>query len=264
MSDDIYFVIPAYNEAENLPYLLKSICRVGRYFDLSPYAIIVDDASTDATPEVIDQYKEELNITLIHHEKNEGPGAAFQTGFKTILQKLNDHDIIITIEADNTSDLCVLGKMIELINRGYDVILANVYGSGKIVGADPIRRFISFLANLLMKIVFRIPNVDTFTSFFRAYRGKALKDLFINYGENAITEVGFTCMLEILLKFYLLGMSIGQAPMLLDSKIRIGESKMKVLRNMKATLAFMSRYLFQGQYRPLAKRSFQVIRGKNK
>jgi dolichol-phosphate mannosyltransferase len=258
MNGAIYFVIPAFNEADNLPYLLKSIWRVGRYFNLSPKLTIVDDASTDGTLEVINQYSNELDITVIHHENNQGPGAAFKSGFAGILNQISEEDIIISIEGDNTSDLCVLGKMIELIDRGYDVVLANVYGSGKIVGADPIRRFISFWANLVMKMVFRIPNVDTFTSFFRAYSGKALKNLFSIYGERAITEAGFTCMLEILLKFHILGFKIGQVPMLLDSKIRIGESKMKVMRNIKATLAFMSRYLFQGQYRPLSKRTLQV------
>jgi dolichol-phosphate mannosyltransferase len=253
MNDNLYFVIPSYNEFENIPFLLDSICRVGRYFDISPKIIIVDDASTDDTLKVIHAYIELLDIILVLHEVNQGPGAAFISGFSQIVDQLLDNDIVVTIEADNTSDLCVLGKMIELIHRGDDVVLANVYGPGKIVGAEPMRRLISFCANLFMKVVFRIPKVDTFTSFFRAYRGEALKRLFSCYGNDTITEKGFTCMLEILLKFHLLGMKIGQVPMLLDSKIRIGDSKMKVYRNMKASISFMGRYLFLGNYRPIIK-----------
>jgi dolichol-phosphate mannosyltransferase len=224
---------------------------VGKFFDITPIIVVVDDHSTDGTIEVLNLYKQELDITIIRHDNNQGPGAAFKNGFSHILGLIGDNDIVVTIEADNTSDLCVLGKMVELLNRGYDVVLANVYGTGRIVGATLFRRFLSFWANLLMKLVFRIHGVDTFTSFFRTYRGSALKRLFAAYGENAITEKGFTCMLEILVKFHLLDMHIGQVPMLLDSKIRIGESKMKVIRNMRSTLALIGNYLFLGKYHPI-------------
>ena len=253
MRDNIYFVIPAYNEADNLPYLIESIIRVGRFFDISPAIVVVDDASTDGTIDVLRLYQREVNLTILTHEKNLGPGAAFRSGFSHLLSLLHDNDIVVTIEADNTSDLCVLGKMVELVNREYDVVLANVYGTGRIVGAVLSRRFISFWSNLLMKIVFRIHGVDTYTSFFRTYRGTALRRLFLVYGEDAITEKGFTCMLEILVKFNMLGMRIGQVPMLLDSKIRIGESKMKVIGNIKATLSLLGRYLLLRQYRPISK-----------
>jgi len=253
MKDNIYFVIPAYNEVENLPYLLKSLSRMGRFFDLTPVIVVVDDASTDGTISVVEFYQRDMDISVIRHNQNLGPGAAFKTGFSHLLSHLTDNDIVVTIEADNTSDLCIIGKMVELVNRDYDVVLANVYGPGRIIGASFIRRFISFWSNLLMKLVFRINGVDTYTSFFRAYSGASLRRLFAVYGQDAITEKGFTCMLEILVKFNLLGMRFGQVPMLLDSKIRIGESKMKVVKNIKATLALMSRYLFLRQYRPSPK-----------
>ena len=250
MTRKLLFVIPAYNEAENLPHLLTTLSRVERFLDTPIQIILVDDGSTDHTAKDVEQYEENLTLHLIQHPTNLGPGAAFRNGFLRALEIAEQEDVIVTIEADNTSDLCVLGRMLEQLDRGSDVVLASVYGQGKIAGTTFFRRFLSFWANLLMKTTLRIPNIHTFTSFFRVYRCSSLYQLKTRYGDHMIEESGFTCMLEILIKFHLLGLKITEVPMLLDGKIRLGGSKMKIIRNTQATLAVIGKHLFQKAYEP--------------
>jgi dolichol-phosphate mannosyltransferase len=260
MSEQLFFVVPAYNEAENLPHLLANLARIERFFDTRATIIVVNDGSTDNTLCLLKEYERDMRLLVLTHSQNSGPGKAFDTGFRRVLAEAGDDDVVVSIEADNTSDLCVLGRMIDRLNRGHDVVLASVYGNGKIVGAPLSRRLLSFAANGVMKLAFRIPEINTFTSFFRAYRCSALRALYDHYGDQAIQEKGFTCMLEILLKFHRMRLNLAQVPVLLDGKMRIGESRMKVVRNIEATLALIWRYLFTDSFEPKREHSYPVER----
>jgi dolichol-phosphate mannosyltransferase len=67
------------------------------------------------------------------------------------------------------------------------------------------------------------------------YKARFLKDILRIYKDRFIEEKGFTCMLELLIKSHRFGYKICEVPMILDSKIRIGESKMK---NVKTIISY--------------------------
>ena len=73
----VSIVLPTYNGAK---YISKSIdsCLNQTYKNLE--LIIVDDGSSDKTPEIIKSYKDE-RIKYIKHEKNKGLSHALNTGF---------------------------------------------------------------------------------------------------------------------------------------------------------------------------------------
>lgn len=242
----VFFLIPAYNEEDNLDFLFTNIDRFMHFFGYTYHIVLVNDGSTDQTVQIVTAYQEKgLPLTLLHHDTNYGPGKAFSTGFETVLTLANDHDMIVTIEADNTSDLCVLNRMFEQCQRGYDLVLASVYGEGRIVGAPVHRQIFSYVCNLLLQLLLRIRGVNTFTSFFRVYRASMLKRTLRLYGDKFIEERGFICMIELLVKFHHSGYKITQTPMLLDSRIRVGKSKMRSFKNIQETLKFLWKYFFQ-------------------
>ncbi len=249
----VVIVVPAYNEAENLPHLLDNLRRFMRFMGQRFRIVLVDDGSRDATQDVLAPLARRLPLTVLRHAENRGPGAAFLTGLRAAADMTADDDLILTIEADNTSDLCVVNKMIEQTRRGHDLVLASVYGRyGRVVGAPFSRLVLSKGANLLMKATFRIPRVNTFSSFFRLHRAALIKRAFDAYGDRLIEEPGFICMVELLVKLHHLGARITEVPMLLDANIRIGDSKMKVLRNIRSYLSLIYRYLFRDALRPPA------------
>lgn len=231
----IHFLIPAYNEAENLRFLLPNIRRFMHAFHYPYRIVVVDDGSKDGTSDVVVEHREvhKIEAHAVRHEVNQGPGGGFRTGFKEILKHASDDDRIVTIEADNTSDLCVLHRMIERCDRGADLVLASVYGVGRIVGAPRSRLILSAGSNALMKVAFHIKDLNTFSSFFRVHKVPMIREAFDLYGDDFIAERGFVCAVEMFIKLHHMGYHISEVPMLLDSKIRIGDSKMKVLRNIR-------------------------------
>ncbi len=251
----IYFLIPAYNEEDNLVFLFANLRRISAYLEIDYRIIVVDDCSSDGTAAKVEEFSRVMPVSLVRFTENSGPGAAFEAAFRKALETANDHDIFVTLEADNTSDLCILGRMREQIDRGADVALASVYGAGKIVGAPMIRRALSLGANLMLKYALGLRKLNTFSSFFRMYRRSIISELFERYGAEAITEHGFVCMVELLIKFKALDATVVETPMLLDSNIRIGDSKMKIVRTAKSYVRVIRKHLFSSLYRPTPKQN---------
>ncbi len=98
---DFYIVIPTYNEEAHLQKTLQSL--VEQTF-LPKKIIVVDDASTDGTSKIIQQFSEKYSFIESVFHNSEGahaPGSkvikAFYKGFETLD---NDFDIICKYDAD--------------------------------------------------------------------------------------------------------------------------------------------------------------------
>src|SRR5579875_3585439 len=99
----IRFVIPAYNERENIPRLMADLGP--RATELGARIIFVDDGSTDGTAEAIDAHRDGLHLAIVRHKVKRGLGTSINSGLRAALGEAHDDDAIVTLEADNTSDL---------------------------------------------------------------------------------------------------------------------------------------------------------------
>jgi dolichol-phosphate mannosyltransferase len=233
----LYFLIPVYNESANLDLLAEDL--LGSLPAESKFYLFVDDASSDDTVTKIETLFRSTHYHVITKEQNRGPGDAFNLGFEWILKESdNESDIIITMEADNTSDISLLPKMVNISALDYDLVLASVYAQGGgFQKSSFIRKVISFSANMFLRFAFNI-KIQTLSSFYRVYRINLIKRIKQNYN-TIISEKGFVCMFEILLKAVRLNATIIEIPMVLKSLNRKDRSKMKVLR----TIAHYIRYI---------------------
>lgn len=227
---NIIFIIPAYNEAQNLPLLLNNLKSTMEEKGYPYTIIIIDDASTDRTNDIVKEFSISMPIKAIRHEKNSGVGEGFRRGFKEALSFANGDDILITKEADNTSDIKMLPEIIKRVEVGYDVVLASCYApGGEIIGTSLFRRILSSGANAILKIFFPIQGINTYSSFYRGYRCGIIFKAASRYGDNLIVENGFACMVELLIKLNRLGARIAEVPHTLYFNARKGKSKMKIL-----------------------------------
>ena len=110
-------IIPAYNEAKTLHRVIESVLAL----DVNKQLIVVDDGSSDGTREFISALRGKDGITVVLHERNQGKGAAIQSGIR-----LATGDIVIVQDADLEYDPRDILKVIRPILEGESDV---VYGS---------------------------------------------------------------------------------------------------------------------------------------
>ena len=236
----VFVVLPAYNEEGGLPDLLSAIEHVFAINGREYHIIVVDDASTDLTAEIARQAAAELPLTLVQHKTNQNLSGALRTGFETAIKFAEPHDVIITMDGDNTHPPAIINSLLQKIAEGYDVMIASRFQPGSRAYGVPISRaFTAFSARLLFKLIMPIPAVRDYTCGYRAFRANVLRDSMKYYGDQWVSEKGFSCMVDVLLKMRRFNYIMGEVPMLLRYDQKEGASKMKVLKTIGQTIKLL-------------------------
>jgi dolichol-phosphate mannosyltransferase len=233
------FVIPAFNEEDNLPRLLHDLEERPMLWS-GGHVILVDDGSTDRTVAVAQAYEGPVPLILARQVRNQGPGRAFDRGFRLALELCGAEDLVVTLESDTTSDLDALEAMLAVAADGADVVLASHHADGELANVARHRRFLSRAASSAIR---RSAGLDarTVSSFFRVYRFRVLREGYAVHGEGFIREPGFACKAEILIKLSRMGARVAEVPVCLDWSRREGESKLRVLPTMAGYARLMGR-----------------------
>lgn len=114
----VLLIIPAYNEAENLPPLLSELCQHYSQYDV----VVIDDASTDQTAKVTQSYK----VPVLRLSANLGIGGAVQTGFKYAVR--HRYDVVVQLDGDGQHDPHWIEELLTPIARGEaDCVIGSRY-----------------------------------------------------------------------------------------------------------------------------------------
>jgi len=185
MTARLYAIVPMLDEEPNVPTLVASLVDLAAAVDreLALHAIFVDDGSTDGTHAALVRCTKFLPWEILRHPVNQGPGAAFATGFTWLAPRIRPEDWVLTMEGDATSKGDVILRMMRRRLEGYDVVLASpyMYGGG-FSEVSAFRVMVSQVANGLVKIVMGIRGILTFSAFLRLYSGAAILELQARYG----------------------------------------------------------------------------------
>jgi glycosyltransferase involved in cell wall biosynthesis len=135
-------IVPAYNEAATIETALRRV----RAVPLRVEIIVVNDASTDGTREVLEKLAQDgLIDRLIHHDVNQGKGAAVRTGFAAATG-----DAAVVQDADLEYDPADLPALLGPI--GADKADA-VYGSRFQGGPHRVLYFWHYVGNRLLTLL---------------------------------------------------------------------------------------------------------------
>ena len=138
-------VMPVYNEKATVRSIIDKVLKL----DMVKELVIVDDASTDGTKELLKNLKDE-RVKVFYHETNQGKGASLRDGFRHVAG-----DVVVIQDADLEYDPNEFIEMIRPIEEGVADV---VYGS-RLSGGKPQRvhffwhkvgnGILTFLTNIL-------------------------------------------------------------------------------------------------------------------
>lgn len=146
-------VVPAHNEAKNLPYVLPLI--PGWVHEV----ILVNNHSTDDTVEVAKRLLP--NIRIVNTDLRRGKGVALQAGFAAVTG-----DIIVMIDADGSSDPREMPRFVEALLAGaYLVKGSRFIGDGGSSDITRLRRMGSLVLIWITNRLFAVRFTDMFCGF---------------------------------------------------------------------------------------------------
>lgn len=176
MSKVLSIIIPAYNEANTIHFILDKVKAVKLIGELQKEVIIVNDCSKDHTEKAIQKYIAEntdINVQYFKHETNKGKGAALHTG----ISKAKGNYLIIQ-DADLEYDPQEYNILLRPI---IDDVADVVYGS-RFMGGNAHRilffwhsignKFLTFFSNVLTNL-----NLTDMETCYKLFRSDIIKGL---------------------------------------------------------------------------------------
>jgi len=141
----IAVVVVAYNEEK---YISEVINTIPNFID---YVVVVDDCSTDNTPQLIKKNKDK-RLIRIRHEKNQGVAAAVIDGHKEAMKK--GVDICVVMGGDGQMQPEFLPNIIDpVIEQNYDYVKGNRFMRSKHLEKMPLHRV---LGNLILTFMTKL------------------------------------------------------------------------------------------------------------
>ncbi|MDD2693557.1 MAG: glycosyltransferase family 2 protein [Candidatus Gracilibacteria bacterium] len=129
--NNIIFLIRAYNEATRILTVIDEIFQAGYH-----QILVVDDGSSDDTPEILQEYIDSGKIHYLRHVINRGGGAALETGFEYIRRNASEQDweYVVTFDADGQHRIEDMSEFLETFRKQPELDL--IFGSRFIVKTD--------------------------------------------------------------------------------------------------------------------------------
>jgi dolichol-phosphate mannosyltransferase len=243
----LYIVIPAYNEEGNLAVLVEGIAKMASDNNITYKAIIVDDGSTDKTPDIIKDLSAQYVIVPLANHPNAGLGRTMAKGLRKAAELSENGGIIITLDGDATHDPAYMPSMMDKIAQGNDVVIASRFAPGGVErGLSSFRKVLSRGSGTLLTIFFPTKGLRDYTCGYRAFSAEIIKRGFSRYGDAFIEETGFSVTPEILLKLRALGATIDEVGFVLKYDQKVGKSKIKISKTIAQYLKMITRFKLQG------------------
>ena len=228
-------VLPCLNESRTLAGCIESAQRAIKRMGVKGEVIVADNGSHDGSSQIASM----MGAKVVIQPKG-GYGNACRAGMDVAKGKF-----ILLADSDGTYDLEEIWKLVEILKKGYDLVLGSRLRGQMEKGSMPfLHRYVGTPAlNVLMRLLFGVKVSDS-QSGMRGIRREAYRRL-------SLSAEGMEFASEMLIKAVVMGMRIGEVPIRYRRR-EGGESKLRTFRDGWRHLRLMVNWWFKG-YRNFSK-----------
>jgi dolichyl-phosphate beta-glucosyltransferase len=181
---DLSIVIPSYNEELRLPATLERIAAYLPQLAQKTEILVVDDGSRDRTAAVAESFREKIPwLRVVPNGINRGKGFSVRHG----MREAQGRHVLFT-DADLSAPIEEAPKLLKAL-ESYDVAIGSraLNRSLITVHESRFREFAGIVFNAIVRIILRLPFVDTQCGF-KAFRRERCRILF---EQQRIERFGF-------------------------------------------------------------------------
>jgi glycosyltransferase involved in cell wall biosynthesis len=200
---ELSIIIPSYNEELRLPVTLDKIAHYIQSSGRNTEVIVVDDGSKDRTAKVAESYRGKIaNLRVLRNGVNRGKGFSVRHGSLEA-----QGETILFTDADLSAPIEEADKLLKALGD-YDVAIGSRAVDRSLIDVHEslFREFAGMLFNTLVRVILRLPFVDTQCGF-KAFRREPSQVIF---EQQTIEGFGFDPELLYLARHH--GLSTAEVP----------------------------------------------------
>lgn len=214
-SKKLSILLPVYNEAENLKIMVQILEAT---IEFPHEVLVVYDFPQDTSVEAVNWLKNKYsNVSLVFNDLGIGVANAIKKGISVATG-----DVLLIMLVDEVFPIAAIEDMLRLINQGCDLVSCTRYAlGGRRLGGSFIGGFFSRLANKLFKLIGGSVLSDATTGI-----KMVKKSVFDKIDIEA--KAGWAFAFEISIKSQLLGLKLGEVPVISIDRLFGGNSTFKL------------------------------------
>jgi glycosyltransferase involved in cell wall biosynthesis len=192
----IYVCIPSYNEAPTIGLLLWKVRQVFAGFQREYQLLVLDDGSSDGTPEVLERYTRVLPLSALRHHERRGYAESIEELLRLAVERTDrpKRDCAILMHADFAHAPSSIPDLVRRIDSGADIVVAQ----GKLQGEPSrARRWARRVAPALLRGAVVVPGVRDIVSGFAVFRLVTLRNAFRGSSGPLLTTQGWAANAEL-------------------------------------------------------------------
>lgn len=215
MAERALVVVPTYNEAKNLPFIVPQILTQDPRLEV----LVVDDNSPDGTGALADEMAAaDPRIHVLHRPEKNGLGKAYIAGFRWALER--DYQFVFEMDADFSHDPRFLIIFLDAVKNA-DLVIGSRYKTGVNVINWPMSRLLlSIGANQYARWITGLPIEDS-TGGFKCFRRQVLEAIDL----DRVRSNGYSFQIEMSFRAWKKGFRLVEIPIVFTDRVE-GQSKM--------------------------------------
>ncbi|WP_437440567.1 polyprenol monophosphomannose synthase [Nocardioides eburneus] len=211
----VVMVVPTYNEAANLAWIVDRLRRAQPALDV----LVVDDGSPDGTGAIADDLAAaDDHVHVIHRTEKAGLGAAYLHGFRWALNR--GYDVVGEMDADGSHQPEELDRLLAALHDADLVIGSRWVPGGSVVNWPLRRQALSRGGNLYVRLLLGIRVRDA-TAGYRLFRRETLEKIDL----DSVESTGYVFQTDLVTRTLRAGLTVAEVPIQFVERVR-GDSKM--------------------------------------